>query len=221
MAYQPHTLVTLSGALQVDAPDDEIWQIGIRGFNDPPAPGNPIDPGQLDNYLAAILAPVKAWFTDADSLIATTATLGLVKVVNIGPDGKYTSEPSATSFPEISGISPARAPSFCCVALSWTTGSKARAGSHGRVYPPNFGCSFTSGGANIGGLATNLVSSGQKLLAAVTQAAADFSFTPYVISKQGVSRKITGVRVGDVYDVQRRRKDAVRESYSSGPVPAG
>jgi hypothetical protein len=46
------------------------------------------------------------------------------------------------------------------------------------------------------------------------------SFVPIVASEQGVSEAITGVRVGDVFDVQRRRKDALREVYCPvQPVP--
>jgi hypothetical protein len=39
------------------------------------------------------------------------------------------------------------------------------------------------------------------------------------VSSQGVIREITGVRVGNVIDVQRRRKDAIQEVYSAGPWP--
>lgn len=223
MAYQPHTLVTIGGTLQEVSADDEIWQIGIRGF----APGGvPVSSSKLNDLALYVLrgptgagGGMEGIWSATTGKIATTAKLAWCKAANIGGDGRYTAEPGKAQITPLAGGTVAQAPSFCCVALSFTTGKTLGKAVRGRVYPPNYGATRDPGAAVAAGTVTNLKDWAISLLQAFdTTGASDpgVVWNPYVISQSGVSNLITGVRVGNVYDTQRRRKDKVAETYTSG-----
>ncbi|MGV1046892.1 hypothetical protein, partial [Limnohabitans sp.] len=98
MAYQPHTYVTFGGTLTEVSGNDELWECGIRGFNDAAPPTGPVAPAQLQNLVNEIATSstlnLHDWFTASASWIANTAKLGWVKAVNIAPDGSYSSDPA-------------------------------------------------------------------------------------------------------------------------------
>lgn len=221
MAYPPHTLVTCGGTLAEKAASDEIWQVGIRGVNND---GGPVDASQLEALAEAIatgddLTPgLDDWFTSANSHMANPSQLRWVKAANIGPDGNYTSEPGIYEYPApVTAGNTQAAPSFCSVSLSWTTGSSFGFAQRGRIYPPNFATAIQIGSKITAAHQADLVLSAGEFLLAVDKNASEYNFEPSVVSSHGVFRKITGVRVGDVYDTQRRRKDAVAETYLSAP----
>lgn len=221
MPYQPHTLITCGGSLSEVSGQDEIWQVGIRGFN---TGGGPVDPSQ-HAALALVVAVgpggttgLGQWYSNVKSHMASTALLKWVKVVNIGPTGAYTSGPTVFNYPTpIAGVNPGALPSFCTLALSFTTGKNFGKAKSGRIYPPNFGCSLGGGAIITPALQADLRDSALQFLSAVDQAGDQFDFNPTVISSSGVSNPITGVRVGNVIDTQRRRKDKVAETYVSAP----
>lgn len=221
MPYQPHTLITCGGTLSEVSGQDEIWQVGIRGFN---TGGGPVDPSQ-HGALALVVAVGPAgttglsqWFTNVKSHMANIAQLKWVKVVNIGPTGAYTSDPTIFQYPSpIVGVNPAALPSFCTLVLSFTTGKSFGKARSGRIYPPNYGCSLGGGAIITTSLQNDLRDSALQFLSSVDQAGDEFDFNPTVISSSGVSNPITGVRVGNVIDTQRRRKNAVGETYVSAP----
>lgn len=222
MAFTPHTLVTFGGTLVETTSFDEIWECGVRGFN-MPAANIPVDPSQLQNLVDDIATRTTGnladWFVAASSFMGGDARMTFVKAVNVGADGKYTSAPARHEFtPAIAGGSAQTMPSFCSVALSWTTGIRFGKARMGRIYPPNFGVPSANGAIIQGTAQSALVDSGIGLIGTLSSAGAEFEFQPQVVSKSGPHHKITGVRVGNVVDVQRRRRNAVRETYVERPV---
>lgn len=221
MPYQPHTLITCGGKLYETGTLDEIWQVGVRGFNQG---GGPVGQGQLQALATHVATGdsgntgLAKWFTDSVSHIGNATQLNWVKCVNIGANGDYTGAPAIYQFgTPVLGGSAADAPSFCCVALSWTTGKSFGRARGGRIYPPNFGATRSSGAQITSSVQADLVQSALEFLSAVDVSGDQYDFNPSVVSASGVSNPITGVRVGNIYDTQRKRKDATRETYVSSP----
>lgn len=226
MAYDPHTLITLGGTLAEEALGDEIWEIGVRGFYENGVSIGPVPEAGLQDLVDSIAtgdAPTAAtWFEDSQSCMASSATLNYVKAANIGADGKYTTKAYVHAFATpVAGPVAGQVPSFMSACLSFTTDVNAgRRNRYGRVYPPNFGAGLAAGTAKVlASDVTKLVTSATELLQVLSRGSEGFGFTPYLVSKSGGHAKITGVRVGNVWDVQRRRKNAVREVYASAAFP--
>jgi hypothetical protein len=217
--YTPHTLIEWGGSLKEVGTDDEIWANGVRGLSiaNVPTP-NPAD------LMASIAGPLATWFAAANSFHSSSSDLKWVKVNSIGADGKYSDSGTNVhdyATPVLGTAAPA-APSFLSVALSWYTAQSRPPGAFGRIYPPNYGCPIFVG--------STIQAADQTLLAAQGKALLDLmllpgvsddqqSFVPAVVSNVGgVHHAITGCRVGNLWDTQRRRKNAVRATYISDPL---
>jgi hypothetical protein len=223
--YDPHTYVTFGGTLQAVTGQDEIWQCGVRGVN---TPGDgPVDQSQLQALVTAIATQesgqvnLLAWYQQNASHNAVTAQLHWVKAANIGPNGKYTGAPAIYQYPEPGqGYENGLAPSFCSVSLTWTTartyGKKLR---YGRIFPPNYTQASQGGAVIPPATQLDLVSSSKQLLTALNRSGDQYHFTPCVVSSEGGHAPITGVKIGNVYDVHRSRKDAVTETYDASAWP--
>lgn len=222
--YDPHTYVTIGGTLTEESGQDEIWQIGIRGFDTAGGGTTPFSAAHLtqlaDNLARTGANTVADWYASADAHNASQAHMRFIKAANIGADGKYTGAPEIRGM-DVVGALGGQVPSFMSAALSFSTavrfGKRLR---HGRVYPPNYSFQPVSGSAQIpGSIVTSLATAGIALLNAVSITDPSWQFSAYIVSRQGGHAKITGVRVGNVFDVQRRRKNAVPETYTALPYP--
>jgi hypothetical protein len=175
----------------------------------------------LDEIISPSVGPsITDWFTDPGSYIPGSVSLEWIKAVNIAPDGTYSSDPVTRALSATGGSVTTAQCSFLSVALSFKTDGIGRRNKNGRVYPPNFAAPLAvAGGAAITSTAqTDLVASAQELIAALSPHGAEFEFLPSVISTKGGHERITKVRVGNVMDVQRRRKNAVPEVYMTADV---
>lgn len=225
MAYTPHTLVTFGGTLQERTAGDEIWQCGVRGLN---SPGNvPVGDAQLEALVTKIATQVSAtqnllgWFQSVTSRIPTTTKLLWVKAANIGPDGKYTADPAIYTY-AVPGVGAATqtVPTFMSLCYTWTTGRTfGRKLRYGRIYPPNASVPVGVGSQVAAGDVTAAVAQAKQLLSALAQSDTEYSFEPAVVSPAGGYEYITGVKVGNVWDVHRSRKDAVAEAYTADVWP--
>jgi hypothetical protein len=224
MAYVPHTLVTISGTLTEVTGQDEIWSIGVRGLNTTGGANEPIAQDQLDDYLAAVNATTPTpgtWFQDINAGFNAAVFLTQIKAVNIGADGKYTGPASVLSQNLPGGVSgSATKPSFLSLAYSWTTArTYGRRLRYGRVYPPNFNYSNSTGSTVTSATQGFAAAAAKNMLGMLKKSGSQFAFTPCVVSSQGGFEPITGIRVGNVWDVQRRRKDRVGETYVAVAFP--
>lgn len=221
MAYVTHSLFVMGGTLGSGV-DSEIWQCGIRGgFNYAATDPDPAVSYQTaaQAWLAGIQTGLQSWFTTT-SRMRLDAKLTFAKLNLIGPDGRYV----YPSYPNTRGMSATgtgsiSVPSIITSAISWKTARRAGPASNGRIYPPlNIVPTGTSQDRIDSTTATALANYGKALLNALstgTSAPTSANFVPQVVSSQGPRENITGVRVGDVIDVQRRRKNALKESYSA------
>lgn len=217
MAYEPHTLVTFGGTLQEVGAADEIWQCGVRGFAQG---GGPVISGNLQTLADNVWngnggsgGGLSALISQANGKIPTTVALRWVKVANIGADGGYTEEPKVHQG-NVIGASAAVLPSFCTVAISWGTGLTLGKAVRGRIYPPNFAAALAAGATISTATQNGLAAWGKDLYTVLFNAITSAPFIPHVVSSSGAFHPITRVRVGNVIDTQRRRKEAVPETYA-------
>lgn len=221
VAFTPHTYVTFGGRLNERGTADEVWQCGIRGLN--PVDGAPIAEGQLAAYIDAIKTDVKAWFGNADAFHSPQSYLDWIKVANIAASGHYSGAPEIRdTLNQAGGGDAAVMPSFCSLAISWGTGATFGKAQRGRIYPPNFSAHVYANTSHTDSVTTGKIQTrAHDLLDALAIDGAEYAFRPRVMSSTGPHRLITTISVGDVVDVQRRRKNAAREAYTVGPWPAG
>lgn len=222
MAWTPHTYVTFGGTIGEVTNTDEIWQCGVRVVDvHGGGSGVPFTPAHASDYADQLAGdgsiPLTQWFSAAHTLIPGTALMKWIKVATIGPDGDYSAAPIMRSV-SAAGGGQAKTPMFMSVALSFRTsvvfGHKLK---FGRVYPPNSGVAFVPGTSVISSAdQDSLVLSAKELINAINVTDPDYAAEARVFSRQGGSSKIVSVRVGNIYDVQRRRKNAVRETYKVG-----
>nr|CRY97259.1 hypothetical protein [uncultured prokaryote] len=226
MAYKPHTLVAFGGTLK-DGGLNEIWQVGIRVVQ-PAGSGAPTEPlTDPAAYMEGISLVLGDWY-GGSVLHTSEATLDWLKVNNIGADGKY-SDPSSSNVydysPKITPTGDALYPNVLCTAYSWLTDVARGPGRTGRIYLPNNAAAL----ATPGGMLLNAGSPGAMLTDALAlldvinnTASPDTGepAQPVVASKvNATNSNITSVRIGNVLDMQRRRKNKLVESYTAGAWP--
>jgi len=220
VAYAAHTLVTFGGVLNTAADVPEIWQCGIRVTDT--VGGGPL--ADHDAYLEGIHGPLSTWYAaPSNAGLPATSELSWVKANSINAAGKY-AEPTTHVYdypaPVAGGLAANIAgvlPDILCLAVSWTSAKKRGKSHAGRIYLPNYFLpSLTPGSMRImADWNRQWAAKAAALLALIANSAVHA--VPIIASPSGPTAQITGVRVGDVIDVQRRRKDAYKESYSVLP----
>jgi hypothetical protein len=224
MAFAPHYRVSFGGPLYGgdNATPQEIWQCNV---NVVPGAGGSIDE---DTYLSQIKTPLTNWFKSADSGNSVYAGLGWIKCNHIGADGKYT-DATSTHVIDLTpvvhgGVSPVN-PDIMSVVTSWGTAKVRGPGSKGRIYLPNQTYGDSVGMTIPVADQNKAVAAGVALLKVLNNAddtvgnpaGTQVVATPVIASNvNATNTDIVLVRVGDVKDVQRRRKDAIKETYQSG-----
>lgn len=229
--YPRHIRIEFGGSLTARAVDDEIWSCSLRAF--PGATGGPAnlsDGGaslDLQAWCAAVAPQLSAWFgkTSAPIVAASTAKISYVKANVIGPDGKYLSSSvtNVQTFTPVAGGGGGIAPSFTTVASSFGSDRARGAASRGRIFLPNYIYSPT-GAAITNAQQSTILSGTLALIALVKAQTAGLNggvMTPALVSDvDALWSYIRTVRVGNLYDVQRRRKNAASEVYVAGGVSA-
>src|SRR3982751_1703199 len=222
MGYPNHALVAFGG----DLPSGEIWNCGVRVIG-----GNGGFLANPDNYLNDLYPLLQTWFSATANGMRNDASLKYVKANNINAAGKYnegTTHIHTYGSPPTGGNVPWLLPFVSC-AWSWTTAISRGMASKGRIYPPV--TSGTQGGTNYlsGADTTKFIAGAKALLSALRLTGLGSPSEQPQISvvspgtpkngNVGASHQITGVRIGNVWDVQRRRKNQPPESYTGAAWP--
>lgn len=175
----------------------------------------PTAPVQAD--VDALVAPTQTfWNTAAMNIDSQHRLLG-VKLAPIGTDGFY--PPGEVSVEAL--VTPDPGPGAggnhwapqCCVCVTTTTDTPRGHAAMGRFYLPSMTGEISASGRQPAGLNATIAAAAATWLSAVQATTAG---NPVVLSKVGVgaNHEITGVRVGDVIDTQRRRRRQLVESYA-------
>lgn len=220
MAYsRQHLRITWGGSL----PGLEQWSTGVRMTGSGTSAGQgAVTQASVDNVAGII----DAWWSRATTWVHERAQLDWVKLAAIGTDGHYLGEPATFSFV---GDNPGPVsnsvmlPNQVCYVVTLETDSRFGLARVGRCYVPL--PAFQAG--TDGRIPSNLVgeaaeSFGGLLTGLNTGFGADLTEEARVVvmsaAGSGVTRPVIGVRVGDVLDTMRSRREALRENYTSRTV---
>jgi hypothetical protein len=218
--YAPHLLMQMGGRIVLAGHPDEVWSCGIRGRLLAPQ-----DNADSMDYLNEVAPNLLAWWKSPPNGMANTASLDYLKANLINAAGHYADagNTNAHNFPANSmGGGLPTVPSFCTVAWSWTTLKARGTSSKGRIFLPNYT-------PDMGGNASPFITPAYQaasvqaaigLLGVFRNTGGTVSVDTSIFSSIDASHQsIQGVRVGNVIDTQRRRKNAYTESYVSGDSP--
>lgn len=181
-----------------------------------------------DAFMAILASSWKTFFTAASSKIGLDYSTTSYRAALMGTDGKAI--PGAINnfyegTPYTGAGGPAKLPPQCALVATLTTATPRGLGSKGRMYLPGISASVGSDGhiqpTDTLAIATNLRNFLAALNASVEHpgtviTASQGSKAPLVGAP--VNRVVSGVKVGNVYDTQRRRRNELVESYSFSPA---
>jgi len=144
MAYQPHTLVQLSGTLGPVADPTEIWSFGLRVGSYESGGGSVTDmPTLLETqlYLAEIVPLLTTAIANNSSLrtAGSVCRVDTIKANAIGPDGKYFYDETVSAevqFPLGSSIAAVQHPFQSSKVVTLETGRTRGKAARGRIYVP-------------------------------------------------------------------------------------
>jgi hypothetical protein len=212
----------MEGTLSGLAAGDEIWSNSIN-FDVGLPGGNWVTNPQ--DWADRLATPLATWYAAAANNIVQTSRLTVLKVNNIDTDGHYADPVTHQHVyaPTIAGGGgTGAAPAFCSVAYTWETGRTRGPGHRGRIYPPNY--NYIPTGSTISAADTAAAAAAARRLLNVFLGVLDSAghlVSPVVASKvgAGINNAITGVSVDDIYDVQRRRKNALPSVRVALPFP--
>jgi hypothetical protein len=182
----------------------------------------------------AIAAAWRTYFTAAASGFSGNFTTTAVKLASVGIDGKSSASDTiySTLAPAANGgnNNGAYPPQIALVATLSSTVARG-VGSKGRMYLPGIFSPVDATGhiasAAQGTMLANLVT----FLRAVNNAQGNFESivlashgsvnrdgTPKIDGRSPITTNVTSVRLGNVFDTQRRRRNALREVYQTTPL---
>lgn len=192
----------------------EIWTTGFSmGFPDQDAPV----PTVADAEFIA-----NAWtdfFTNTGSGVTTSYRTLAVKYNQLGNDGRQITDPTVEYVYPTPVGGPAQTnlhPPQCTMVLSLRAAQTRGLATKGRMYLPLTGFSIeTSGKANPARIGTSLalLQTFFQTLGADTGIVGIPILTSGAQSILGASHPIASIAMGDVYDTQRRRRNAFQETY--------
>lgn len=206
---------------------NEIWNTGIW-VGAEVTDTFPITQGDLD----AARDLFKTFWTAAGTHIQSGWLFTQAKAQHVMATGVI--DPSETLY---SAVTPAAAggasgqsfPPQCALALSLRTSQRIGPGSHGRMYLPGFISDIGSTGHAQATDITNVATNFQTFVNGLNTRLASESAYVIVNGRQHTlknltvvppqAHRVTSIRVGDVIDTQRRRRDGLHEAYTFKSVP--
>lgn len=208
----PHRVVTVFGDAWTA---QEEWSYSLRLADDP---SDDPSPAQMTSLLAAATT-----FHQTASLFSAGTRLLGVKVAPQDVNGLYPAGQEAVEV--FAATPPAGAGGYdgcfpqitACVSLQ--TPVRRGLGSKGRFYPPATTLPVVSDGRMSGLSQSRMIDAAVLLLDAINNVGIGLVS---VVSKgsqvggadgPGVTRTVTGIRVGRVLDTQRRRRESITEEY--------
>lgn len=221
MAFNVHYRATANGISGTLANPTEIWSFGIAiGF---PGAGPDALPGDLDlTTLGAVGAFFNSVFTQTELPTGSNHFYTSYKVAQIAPDGSYGAPAQEVVLgTPVQGSGTGTMPLQIASVVS-LRGPNALPRIQGRFYlPASSSIVIVSSTGKIGG-------DGPADMALLVSGAIDTLNTALeafstglrvvVASTKGSNAEVVAVRVGDVLDTQRRRRNALVETYTEVPV---
>ena len=224
MAYaNAHVKVTLFGNSCGGA---EEWSTGFRMGSEDPGSGNfGIGAGFVD----ALLPLWQTFFTGATTQIHSSFTTVAIKAALINADGSTDLDEVVTvpyGSPIAGGKGTNPFPPQVSLVAQLAAASPVGLGAKGRMYLPGVCAPITNG--VVGGTdLTNIANALRTFLDAAETATNSPGYVinaskgrPGVPFTAPVNRRVQTVRVGNVYDTQRRRRNQLTEVYTAAALAA-
>lgn len=213
MAYaNQHLLLQFSGTL----PGGEVWSCGIRNQAVTGTPSQTI----LQTVATGASALWSTFHAVVNNAFGAGVVYDLVTARVISPAGVTVAQAEASPGTPTAGASAANKPNQCAVVVTLVSTLAGRQG-RGRMYLPALGGTITTAGR----LGTTQRDSIADTAATLVDGLSDLSEANYVASRMAVqsqvgptASQVVTIRVGDVWDTQRRRRDGMVESYTSRSV---
>jgi hypothetical protein len=203
----------------------EVWQCGVHYAPQVGMAG--VGPTFHGFSMTDVAAAVQAFHTSATTYIASDVRLEWVKAAHLKTDGDYAGEPRVEAItPQVFGGG-TFAPQVlqASIAVTLDSGTNLGRAKTGRFYLPCPAVPRGTGSPFIGDLnCTNIATNAQTMLKAIagelTQV--EQAYFLAVMSKigTGTTKAVTSIKVGNVIDTQRRRRNAITERYFSVGFPA-
>lgn len=216
MPYVPHLAITAAGGM----PGGERWSCTLTYGN------GVVGVATQDEAQAvaqAAVAPWSAFMVANASKIVNGVTLQRVTARVITAAGTTAALGEAAPAATVAGNNSLLLPNQCAVVLSLRTATPGPRG-RGRIFLPALAAAPNGAGRLDPATRDGILAQSATLVAGLREAvetntASDlWSLVVASGAGQGLLSRVNSLRVGDVIDTQRRRRDALVESYSSVPV---
>nr|CRY96079.1 hypothetical protein [uncultured prokaryote] len=191
-----------------------------------------VDETGVDSYLKTF-TELQEWATaitaleggnvlspDLLALISSAAAITSIRVEAYLADGTLVQAAEAALVTPVTGSGQANKPLQVALVASLLTGRPGRSYA-GRLYWPALGAPLQSATLRLSTNGTSILAEDTaSLLTGIAQAApGTTAIAPVVVShKLAIQTPIVSVRVGDVLDTQRRRRDSLVEGTSTVPI---
>jgi len=217
--YQRRSLyLTWGGQIGSSGSGVDVWQTGLHicGPDDTAAPGMP-DAADMETLYEDILTP---FHSDINVGISQGAKLLWAKAAPLDRNGNYSADAIEHSGAAVAGpVTTDRGGPQDSLVLSLWSGQTLGRANYGRIYLPWNGIPVQATNARISdGAATNASVAAGDFINDVDAWVATFTDAAFVVRVMsaigtGSSKRPQYVRVGNVIDTQRRRRNKVVETY--------
>lgn len=215
MAY-PHNFikVTFGGTIYDGA---DIWSNGLNFGKVDGDTGATAE--NLEGSAEALSGDISTWFTNEATRISHMAKLEWVKVAAIGVDGKYEFDADIFDLTPVSGGATTVEPApQLTVAMTMETSRRRVPGRFARIFPPLNVPQIQATGRIQTGYTGPMRDQMVTLLNELNDNLSVLIATPLraIVASEKTDQhyQIESVRVGDVVDTQRSRRNAFKESYT-------
>lgn len=224
MAYaNSHVKITLFG---LSCGGAEEWSTGFRMGSESPGSGNF---GIGEGFVDALLPLWQTFFTGATTQIHSSWSTTGIKAALILEDGTTDLEHVVTvpyGSPIVGGKGTNPFPPQVSLVAQLAAASPIGLGSKGRMYLPGV-CAPIANGVVGGTDLTNIANALRTFLDAAETATNSPGYVinaskgrPGVPFTAPVNKRVESVRLGNVYDTQRRRRNALTETYTTAALAA-
>lgn len=166
-----------------------------------------------------VTTKVNAWFNSLTALYISGTKLQGVRVDQVNPStGKVMFGFDGTPSGSTGNGGATALPTECSIVVSLRT-ALAGPSKRGRIYLPTFAASHLTSDGRLASLDRDSVATATQTMFQALLHGPSVQFTPVVYSRHlRTTQAITSVSVGDVFDVQRSRRNRLIEGRSTLPI---
>lgn len=220
-----HMRIVIGGDLRAGTADVDRWQFGFRVPLNGTLGG--YDDGVMNTLLTDLAADVSTWWTFSAFMFGTEIGCDFVSANVIGKDGNYLSKTRSyrRDFTRKPGTAAESLPGDVSLAVTLNTAARRGRASKGRVFLPPPAKTALSGGRvtpTVRDAAGQGIAQLVKNIGNAPGLDATLGWSTVAIMSElgeGTTNAVTSVRVGDLFDTQRRRTNNMREVYTTYPIP--